>query len=176
MRLVRGAAVILLLAWAVSPELPRYRGERLLRVGEDALRFLVAHPNEVPDPALALGRVETLASDAARGLPADPRPWLLIGGSRLVRGMPEAAIESYALANARGERAETDLNLGRSYEALGDEPRSHAAFLRAVWISPPLLSAILPDIAASLRQDLARLDAELKAGRLASPPALPRGP
>jgi hypothetical protein len=83
-------------------------------------------------------------------------------------------VESYLRGNALGERAEIDLNLGRAYEALGDGSRSHAAFLRAVWISPALLSSLLPDTAASLLPDLERLDRELKSGVLRSPPPLPQ--
>ncbi len=174
MRLARGAAALFVLAWALRPEFARYRSERILHGTQATLRFIAAHPTEVHEPLAALAQVEGFARQAAPGLPGDPRPWVLAGGAELVRGQPDRAVESYLLGNALGERAEIDLNLGRAYEALGDGARSHAAFLRAAWISPTLLSALLPDTAASLFTDLQRLEGELRAGRLRSPPPPPR--
>jgi tetratricopeptide (TPR) repeat protein len=175
-RLVRGACAILLLGWALAPEVARYRAERILHTTQATLRFIAAHPREVADPLAALATVESLAELAGRALPGDPRPWVLAGGAQLVSGRPARAVESYLHGNALGERAEIDLNLGRAYETLGDGLRSHAAFLRAVWISPVLLSSLLPDAAASLLPDLERLNQELKSGALRSPPPLPEPP
>jgi tetratricopeptide (TPR) repeat protein len=172
-RYARGAAAILLLAWALAPELSRYRAERLLFVGTQTLRYLLAHASEVKDPPAVLERVAAIALEASGGLPGDPRPWILAGGARLVKAELDLAIANYREALARGERAETDLNLGRAYEAQGDRRKSRAAFLRAVWISPALFSAVLPDVAATLWEDLARFEADLKAGRLKAPPPLP---
>ena len=174
MRLLRGAAAVLLLAWALAPEIARYRSERFLHATQATLRYIAAHPSEAADPVAALTTLEAFARRAAPGLPGDPRPWVLAGGAQLVRGQPAGAVESYERGNALGERAEIDLNLGRAYEALGDETRSHAAFLRAVWISPALLPSLLPDTAASLRLDLQRLETDLRSGALRSPPPLPR--
>jgi len=167
---LRGVGAVLALAWALRPEIGRYQSERILRATQATLRFIAAHPTDVADPMEALARVETFTGLAASRLPQDPRPWILKGGAQLVRGRPDEAVASYRRANALGERAETDLNLGRAFEAQGDEARSHAAFLRAVWISPSLLSALLPDTAARLFPELQRLERDLRAGRLRAPP------
>jgi tetratricopeptide (TPR) repeat protein len=173
MRTLRGVAAVVLLTGALAPEFPRYRAERLLRVAASAFSIVLTHPSEVADPAAALDRIAGIVLAAAPGLPGDSRPLVLAGGARLASGQLDAAIESYREALRLGERAETDLNLGRAYEGRGDAARSHAAFLRAVWISPALLPALLPDLAAPLRDELARLEAEVRAGRLKAPPPLP---
>jgi tetratricopeptide (TPR) repeat protein len=172
MKILRGAAAAVLLAGALAPEFARYRAERMLRVAASAFSIVLTHPSEVADPAAALDRIAAIGMAAAPGLPGDSRPLILAGGARLASGQLDAAIENYREALRLGERAETDLNLGRAYEGRGDTARSHAAFLRAVWISPALLSAVLPDIAGPLREELARLEAELRAGRLKAPPPL----
>lgn len=173
MKVLRGAAAALLLAGALAPELARYRAERMLRVAASAFSIVLTHPSEVADPAAALGRIAAIGIAAVPGLPGDSRPLILSGGARLASGQLDAAIDNYREALRLGERAETDLNLGRAYEGKGEAARSHAAFLRAVWISPALLPALLPDLAAKLRADLARLEEELRAGRLKAPPPLP---
>ncbi|MGH9365874.1 MAG: O-antigen ligase family protein, partial [Thermoanaerobaculia bacterium] len=172
-RLVRGLGLTLLLVWAFSPEIPRYRAERSLRLGSRALGFLLAHPADVADPPEALERILRLAIDAANDLPRDPRPRLLAGSARLVSGQPERALEHYRDALAAGEKAETDLNMARAYEALGRGEEARAAYLRAVWVSPALLPLLLPDVAEPLRAEVERLETELKAGRLKTPPARP---
>jgi len=173
MRVLRGTIAVLLLAGALAPELPRYAAERTLRVVIGALQVVLTRPAEVPDPPAALERITSIAAASATSLPGDSRPLLVAGAARLAGGQLDAAIQTYREALLSGERAETDLNLGRAYEAEGDASRSHAAFLRAVWINPALLSAVLPDIAAALRDELTRLEAELRAGRLQAPPPLP---
>ena len=120
-------------------------------------------------------------ADRARGpdscgpaLPGDPRPPILEGSAWLVRGDAERALGVYRSALALGERAELDLNLGRAYERLGREDDARAAFVRAAWISPNLLRAMLPDTAAIAYAEVARLDAELAAGKMTAPPPLPQ--
>lgn len=196
MRVLRGLGVAVLLAWGLSPEIrlrdirywrdpgylldpeirgvSRYRAERQLGVATPALQLLLARPGEVPDPQGALHRITRLALSAAEGLPGDSRPWILAGSARLVAGESEQALEFYRKALALGERAETDLNMGRAFEALGQTEKVHAAFLRAVWISPALLPALLPDVQEPLKAELQRLDAALRAGILKEPPPLPQ--
>ena len=173
MRLLRGVLLAGALAWLLAPELPRYRSERLLRGSTDALRYLVQHPGEVADPLGALSRIEQLAFSAAPGLPGDSRPWILAGSARLVASNPDGALELYRRALGLGERAEIDLNMGRAYESRGDSEKAIAAYLRAVWIAPALFPALLPDVQQPLRAEYARLEGELRAGRLTSPPPLP---
>ncbi len=173
MRVLRGVFLAAVLAWALAPEFPRYRAERLLRPGTDALRYLVTHPGEVSDPAGALGRIEQIALSAAPGLPGDSRPWILAGSSRLAAGIPEAALDHYRFALALGERAEIDLNIGRALESRGEPQAAMAAYLRAVWIAPALFPALLPDVQAPLHDEYIGLVRDLRAGRLASPPPRP---
>ncbi|HTD52547.1 MAG TPA: hypothetical protein VK780_05950 [Thermoanaerobaculia bacterium] len=170
MKILRGALAVILLAGALAPEFARYRAERLLRLATSAFSIVLTHSSEVADPAAALDRIAAIGMAAAPGLPGDSRPLILAGGARLASGQLDQAIENYLEALRLGERAETDLNLGRAYEGKGDTAQSHAAFLRAAWISPALLPTLLPDLAAPLRDEVARLEADLRAGRLKAPP------
>jgi O-antigen ligase len=172
-RLLRGLLLAGALLWALAPELPRYRAERLLRPATDALRYLVTHPGEVSDSAGALGRIEQLALSAASGLPGDSRPWILAGSSRLAAGNSDRALDFYRTAFGLGERAEIDLNIGRALESRGEPEKAMAAYLRAVWIAPALIPALLPDVQAPLRAEYSRLLAELRSGRLRAPPPPP---
>ena len=160
---------------ALAPEFRRYAAERRLAVASEAFRILLQSPQSAEDPMAALDRVSTLAETAADPLPGDPRPWILSGSAHLTAGRPERALESYGIAFDRaGERAEVDLNLGRAETLLGREERVRTAFLRAGWTSPTLLSALPPPIAQPLVAEIARLEQELKAGRLKAPPKPPR--
>jgi O-antigen ligase len=172
-RLARNLGMTLLLAWAFFPEIPRYRAERSIRLGVRALNFLLTHPAEVADAPKTLERISRLALAALNDLPYDTRPWLLLGSARLVGGQPDLALERYRDALATGERAVTDLNIAHAYEGLGRMDEANAAYLRGVWVSPALLPLLLPDVAGPLRTEVARLETELKAGRLKAPPPLP---
>lgn len=173
LRILRGLLLAGVLAWALAPELPRYRGERTLRPAADALRYLVSHSAEVSDPRGALDRIQEIALSAAPGLPGDSRPLVLAGSCRLVGADAAGALEFYRKALGLGERAEVDLNLGRAYESSGQTKKAAAAFLRAVWISPALFPALLPDLQPALRERSTELEKELREGRLSAPPPLP---
>ena len=173
MRFLRGLLLAGAVAWALAPELPRYRAERILHSASDALRYLITHPAEVADPRGALDRIEQAALSAAAGLPADSRPWILAGSSRLVASNADGALELYRTALGLGERAEIDLNMGRAWETRGDPQKAMASWLRAVWIAPALFPALLPDVQASLRTEYDRLVGELRDGRLTAPPPPP---
>jgi tetratricopeptide (TPR) repeat protein len=173
MRILRGLLLAGVLAWALAPELPRYLAERMLRPATDSLRYLVSHPREVSDPRGALDRIQEIALAAAPGLPGDSRALVLAGSCRLVGADTAGALEFYRKALDLGERAEIDLNLGRAYEGNGETGKASAAFLRAIWISPALAPALLPDLKIQALSEYQRLEAELRAGRLASPPEVP---
>lgn len=186
MRLARGVLLALGLVFALRPEILRYRpklldrllypdisAERRLAVGKQSLGYVLSHHGELEDPSAALRRIAELATSASDSLPDDPRPWILAGSARLVAGEPDLAAENYRRAFALGERAETDVNLARAYEGLGQSEKATAAYLRAVWISPALLPLLLPDVAAPLSAEIARLESELRAGRLKAPPRMP---
>jgi tetratricopeptide (TPR) repeat protein len=172
-RLLRGFLLAGVFAWALAPELPRYRAERRLRPATDALRYVVTHPGEISDPAGALGRIEQIALSAAPGLPGDSRPWILAGSSRLAAGNSDQALDLYRTAFGLGERAEIDLNIGRALESRGEPEKAMAAYLRAVWIAPALFPALMPDVEAPLRVEYGRLLVELRSGRLRAPPPPP---
>jgi cytochrome c-type biogenesis protein CcmH/NrfG len=167
----RALAVLALLAVALRPELSRYSAERRLAVAGEAFRVLLSQPQSTDDPYGALDRVAELALSGARGLPGDPRPWVLAGSAHLTAGRPERALELYGTALDRsGERAEVDLNIGRARALLGQETESRGAFLRAGWISPALLATLPAEVANPVRAEVARLEEELRSGRLQAPP------
>lgn len=168
-RVLAGA---LLLA-ALWPELARYRGERELRRGTDGLRRALTASRTVEEARPALERAVASAIAAAQDLPGDPRPRVLAGSARLVAGRGRDALDFYRDALATGERAEIDLNIGRAYAVAGQLPEAQATLLRALWISPALAASLPKPVAARLRQEVARLRKELKAGRLTAPPPLP---
>ena len=175
MKAARLLLALALGAAAVAPELNRYAAERRLAIASEAFRILLQSPQSTVDPMAALDRVATLAETASGSLPGDPRPLVLSGSAHLTGGRPERALESYAGAFDRaGERAEVDLNIGRAEALLAREDRAKAAFLRAGWISPALLRSLPPETAQTLLAEVVRLEAELRAGRLKSPPAPPR--
>ena len=172
-RILRGVLLAGVLAWALAPEIARYRAERMLRPATDALRYLVSHPTEISDPRGALDHIQEIALSAAAGLPGDSRPLVLAGSCRLVGADAAGALEFYRKATDLGERAEIDLNMGRAYEARGDTEKASAAFLRAVWISPALFPALLPDVQPVLRERSRELRRLLRSGKLSAPPPLP---
>jgi len=158
----------------VARDLHRHAAERKLRAAQRAFQLVLTRTSEVADPPAALARVKQVALDAARALPGDSRPLMLAGGARLAAGQGERALELYRLALALGERAEIDLNLGRACDALARREDAAAWFLRGGWVSPPLLSYLLPDVSCPVSAEVARLEAQLRAGRLPAPPPLPR--
>lgn len=169
LRLAAGAALLALL----RPEGPRYVAERLLRRGIDELRNALATSTSVEQARPRVDRAGALAMSALAGLPEDPRPRLLAGSARLVAGRPLEALDFYRDALATGERAEIDLNAGRAHAVAGEHPEAQAALLRALWISPALAAAIPEPLSGRLLQEVARLEVELRAGRLATPPPMP---
>lgn len=174
MRAARALLAIAIAAAALRPELSRYAAERRLRVAAEAFRIMLTQPRSVEDPMGALDRVGALAESAAPRLPGDTRPWVLAGSANLTAGRPERAAELYRGATVRGgERAEVDLNIGRALALLARDAEARAAYLRAGWISPALLATLPPDVAEPVRAEVARLEADLKAGRLTAPPPPP---
>jgi hypothetical protein len=164
-----GAAVLALLA---APEIPRYGAERRVGVATAAFQDLVASP-QIPDTQHRIQAVGLLALSTTTALPGDPRPWMIGASSLLVTGQPQRALEFYRAALATGERSEIDLNLGRSYLAIGKREPGEAALLRAGWISPEILASLPEAPRGPLQAQIARLDAELRQGTLAAPPPLP---
>jgi tetratricopeptide (TPR) repeat protein len=172
-RAARAAALAAVFAALLLPEARRYGAERGLRSAEAALDFVVRRAGEVQNPVEVLGRIAERSWDAAQRLPGDSRGLVLAGSAQLVARSPERALGYYREALARGERAEIHVNLGRALGLLGRLDAARAAFLRAVWISPALLPAVPEDFREAARTELERLEAELRAGKLRSPPPPP---
>jgi tetratricopeptide (TPR) repeat protein len=171
-RILLTLAAAALLARAVAPELSRYAAERRVGLTTSAFRSLVERARE-PESAADLLRVGEAARQAAAALPGDPRPLMVAGAVSLVTRQPDRALETYRDAFATGERAEIDLNLGRAYALAGRREESDAAFLRAGWISPEILSSLTPEVADPIRARVGALARDLAEGRLAAPPPLP---
>jgi hypothetical protein len=171
-RLLRAAAVAVLLAALCWPEFSRYAAERRVGYATTAFRALMDRSSD-PETAQNILGVGQLALTTTGSLPDDPRPWVLAGSSYLVTGQPERALEFYREAFATGERAEIDLNVGRAYAMLRRADSAAAAQLRAGWISPEILESLPPAARDPLIAEIARLSDELRQGRLAAPPPLP---
>jgi tetratricopeptide (TPR) repeat protein len=173
MRILRAAAVLVALAALALPEVLRYAAERRLARANAAFDYVLARPAEVEN---AIGVLEALTEAAVTTAPVlvgDSRAWVLAGSSQLVARNAERALGCYREALAVGERAEIHLNLGRAAALAGQKGTADAAFLRALWISPALVRAVPPEFVTQALVDVARLEAELKAGRLTTPPPRP---
>ncbi len=173
MNALRAAALGIALVALASPEILRYAAERRLARANAAFDYVLARSAEV-DNALGILEAVTGASVAAAGvLPGDSRAWVLAGSSQLVARNAERALGCYREALACGERAEIHLNLGRAAALSGQRNVAETAFVRAVWISPVLLRAVPPEFTQHAGAEVARLEAELSAGRLNAPPPAP---
>jgi tetratricopeptide (TPR) repeat protein len=168
------AATALVLAVLIRPEVLRYSAERRLSSANAAFELLLEHPSEIENAREVLPDVAERAAAAARDLPGDSRGAVLAGSCHLVAGNPDRALPFYRQALATGERAEIHLNLGRAEALLARPEAAQAAFVRSVWISPALLRAVPPGFVDSVRAEVARLEEELRAARLTSPPPIPR--
>jgi cytochrome c-type biogenesis protein CcmH/NrfG len=171
-RIVRAGLLVAVLVGLAAPEIPRYAAERRVGLATAAFRELVGRAED-PEAARNIAAIGAIALTTTGELPGDPRPWVLAGSSCLVTNRPERALELYREAFATGERAEIDLNLGRSYALLRREDATRAAFLRAGWVSPEILSSLPETVRAPLLADVARLSRLLRQGRLEAPPPLP---
>lgn len=164
----------LALAMLVRPEVLRYVSERRLGAADSAFELTLGRFTEIENASDVLHRISDRATAAARWLPGDSRGWVLAGSCQLVAGNADRALGFYRQALAIGERAEIDLNLGRAEAVLRRDDNARAAFVRSVWISPALVPAIPPAFADPVNARIARLEAELRAGRLAALPPIPR--
>jgi tetratricopeptide (TPR) repeat protein len=170
--LVRLALALIILV-ALTPELFRYAAERRLYYASTAVRLIFVRRAAIADPSGAFAWAASVAGDAAGSLPGDWRPLNLAGSALLLAGEPDRALERYREALALGERPEIDVNVGRAYASLGRNVQATAAFLRAGWISPGVLTSLPASTRDAVQSELRRLEQDLTSGRLAAPPALP---
>lgn len=167
-------ALAVLVAAAMAPELSRYAAERRLHQASARLQSIVAaRPPAVVDRATAAALAAATARGAAASLPGDWRPLNIAGSAWLIARQPAQALEEYRAALARGERPEVVVNLGRAYASLGRQDLAAAAFLRAAWISPAVLTGLPAAARDALSPRLTALERDLTAGRLAAPPPPP---
>jgi len=171
MRAARAVGLGLLLAFLFLPEIPRYRAERQLGAANATFEYVLDRPTELKGIPAILDRITDAAIAAASGLPGDSRAWALAGSCQLVNRNADRALDLYREALAIEERAEIHLNVGRAHELAEKRFAAEASFLRAVWISPALLSAVPKEFAPGTEAELHRMEEELSAGRLAAPPA-----
>lgn len=173
MKAVRAAVLGIALAALASPEILRYSAERRLARANAAFDYVLTRPAEVENAIGVLEAITEAAVTAAPVLPGDSRAWVLAGSSQLVARNPDRALSCYREALASGERAEIHLNSGRAAALSGQMSAAEAAFLRAVWISPALLRAVPQGFSERAAAEVARLEADLRAGRLTTPPPRP---
>ena len=167
-------AFLVLILIALVPEYYRYAAERLLYRTSSVVRAAVfARPREATSKTAVLVEAASTARDAARALPGDWRPLTIAGGALLLAGRPDQAIETYRAALALGERPEIVLNMGRAYASSGRIDSARAAYLRAAWISPPVLTGLSKATQDALRPDLEALERQHARGELGAPPTLP---
>jgi hypothetical protein len=158
---------------AVRAEVRRYAAER--RLGRAEVLILTAARGGLPPEraAAALAAASDLLEDIDERLPDDPGAPLAAGSLALLERHPQEALDEYRISLARGERAETDLDLSRAHSARREFEQASEAALRGVWIDPLLLPTMPQPTRAPLREALRRIDGELRAGQLAQPPQLP---
>lgn len=170
MRAARAILVVVALGSAVGPEIGRYRAERLLwRMHAAADRI-----EEVGVPAGAVESWMTSgAADAARALPGDHRPWMIVGEAEFAFRRFAEAGDAMRRAARTGERADLDFEIGRACILTRDFACGERAIARAAWISPSVLEPLPAAGRAVFDQRMQRWEAELRAGRLAAPPPPP---
>lgn len=173
MKALRAAALGIALAALASPEILRYAAERRLARANAAFDYILTRPAELENAIGVLEAITEAVVTAAPVLPGDSRAWVLAGSSQLVARNAERALSCYREALASGERAEIHLNFGRAAALSGQRSVAETAFGRAVWISPALLRAVPQGFAEHAAAEVARLEAELTAGRLTAPPPRP---
>jgi len=159
-----------LIVAALVPELSRYAAERRLYQASAILRSVFARPHELANSGGVVAWAASTASAVAADLPGDWRPLNLAGSAWLLARRADLALDRYREALALGERPEIDANVGRAYASLGRHDRAAAAFLRAGWISPAVLSSLPRPSRDALRSELAALEQKLLTGRLGAPP------
>jgi hypothetical protein len=131
-------------------------------------------PLSEADASAGLEASTAAALAAMPGLPDDPRTCIVAGSSHLVAGRLDEALATYLEGLRRGERAEIDLNIGRTRSAAGNRDAARIGYVRAGWISPPMLNAVSGEMRAEVDAEIARLEELLRSRKLPAPPPPPR--
>jgi hypothetical protein len=171
MRIARGAGVFLLLV-LLWPEFARNRAEHRLHEANQHLERVLAGADRGAVGVESVDRAMLLAQTSAQHLPGDPRPQVLEGVALILRGRGSEAIALFDAAIAVGERPELTINLGRARSSVGDEVGARRAFMRTAWASPNGIVTLPKALRAELLDEVARIEVELRAGRLKALPPL----
>lgn len=165
---VIASLLVLALLW---PQAGRYRAEWQIAAASARLEAVLRGQERGSAAIAAVAQAERLARDAAAASD-DNRAALLLGIALILQQRGDDASRVLEQAIARGERAELTLNLGRARTVLGDSAGADAAYLRTAWASPLALATLPAAMRADLAARVARLDSELRAGRLQAAPPL----
>lgn len=161
-----------LLLYCLWPEFARWQAERsLAQAGARIEAVLAGTPHDAEMVARLQRDLGSLAR-AGEALPGDARVPLQRGIALLLLGDAPASRAEFEAAIARGERPELVLNLGRARSALGDEAGARRAFLRSAWAAPASTATLPRALREQLASEVARLEVDLRAGRIDAAPAL----
>nr|WP_281378018.1 O-antigen ligase family protein [Chiayiivirga flava] len=165
---VVATGLVLALLW---PQSGRYRAEWQIAAASAQLEAVLRGRERGSAANAAVAEAERLARAAAAATD-DNRAALLLGIALILQQRGDDASRVLERAIARGERAELTLNLGRARTVLGDSAGADAAYLRTAWASPLALATLPATMRADLSARVARLESQLRAGRLQAPPPL----
>jgi predicted Zn-dependent protease len=163
---------IALVVVAFVPEVLRYQAEwQLAEANARLSRVLLGKQSAQAAHDSAEAAVE-LAGKAESALPDDPRAWLMHGVALMLANRGSEGLAVLQNAVLQGERPELTLNLGRARFSQGDEAGANAAYLRTAWANPYAIDTLPKPMQEALRDQVAALEQELRAGRLKAPPPL----
>jgi hypothetical protein len=172
MKLVVRIVVVIVAALLLWPEVPRYRAERLLADANARLERVLRGAEPAATAVASVQAADDAARRAAEGLPPEPRPALARSIALIMTRQLDAAVAVLNDAIARGERPELTINLGRARAALGDEAGARRAYLRTAWAAPSAVGTLPQSMRQSVLDEVAALEAKLRAGELREVPAL----
>lgn len=162
--------LLVALGLALWPELARYPGEHALAAANGRLERLLRGAEQGQAALQSAQQAEAQAAAAARRLGLDPRAALSHGIALILLNRAAEAQAVLGAALAQGERPELSLNLGRALAARGDADAAQRAYLRTAWASPQAIATLPRAMRESLQAEVARREAELRAGRLQAVP------
>lgn len=172
MKIVVRVLAVVVAAWLVWPELPRYRAEHLLADANARLERVLRGAEPAATAMASVQAAEGAARRAAQLLPSEPRPALARSIALIMTRRLDEAVAVLNDAIARGERPELTINLGRARAALGDEDGARRAYVSTAWAAPSAVGTLPQAMRQSVLDEVAALEAKLRAGELREVPLL----
>ena len=172
MKRVLRVILVVVAALLVWPELPRYRAECLLADANARLERVLRGIEPAATAVASVQAAEDAARRAAALLPPEPRPALARSIALVMTRRLDEAVAVLDAAIASGERPELTINLGRARAARGDEAGAQRAYLRTAWAAPSAVGTLPAAMRESVLEEVAALEAKLRAGELKNVPAL----